>query len=137
MKSYRFNRAENGCSLYVVDGRQRRAVPMMLASEPGVSRNPLRTAAMTMLCDYFAGEDGGDAKAACLARLVANRLATRWQGWTLNEAELGSIIADVMATSYASINVDAGNLVIEYMGGERRDTLRRMMDYCVPSKTCS
>jgi hypothetical protein len=80
-----------------------------------------------MLLDYFSGEDGAEAKTACLARITMNRLAKGWQGWTLTEAELGSMIADVMVTSYESVNVDAGNLVIEYMGGERRDLLRKML----------
>jgi hypothetical protein len=129
VKVYQFVRNENHeCTLFIVErGEQRRVVPMVVANEVGSNKNPLRTAATMVLLDYFGNEDGGDAKAACLARLVANKLASRWQGWTLTEAELGSMIADVMVTSYESVNVDAGNLAIEYMGGERRDLLRKML----------
>jgi hypothetical protein len=128
MKTYQFVRSENGCSLHIIErGERRRTVPMVIANEVGSNKNSLKTAATMMLLDYFEGEEGGDAKAACLARLVTNRLASRWQGWTLNEAELGSMIADVMATSYESLNVDAGNLAIEYIGGQRRDLLRKLL----------
>jgi hypothetical protein len=108
MKVYQFVRNDrHECILYVITrGEERRAVPMVISSDR-VVRSPIFTAVTAMFCDYFKDEDGGDTKAACLARLVMNRLATRWQGWTLTEAELGSMIADVMVTPYESLNIDA------------------------------
>jgi hypothetical protein len=128
VKVYSFIRNENHeCTLYVIEsGERRRAVPMVISSDQAV-RSPILTAVTAMLLDYFSNEDGAEAKAACLARLVMNRLATRWQGWTLTEAELGSMVAEIMVTSYESVNIDAGNLVIEYIGGQRRDLLRKML----------
>ncbi len=37
------------------------------------------------------------------------------------------MIADVMVNCYESVNIDAGNLDIEYIGGQRRDLLRKML----------
>jgi hypothetical protein len=79
-----------------------------------------QVAGLPMLTAVFSGEDSAEAKSACLARLVTKRLVRRWQGGTLTEAEMGSMIADVMANCYESVNIDAGNLAIEYIGGERR-----------------
>jgi hypothetical protein len=128
MKVYQFVRNDrHECTLYVVErGERPRAVPMVVSSDQ-VVRSPILTAVTAMLLDYFSSEDGAEGKAACLARLVMNRLARRWQGWTLTEAELGSMIADVMVTSYGSVNIEAGNLAIEYIGGQRRDLLRKML----------
>jgi hypothetical protein len=128
MKVYQFVRNDrHECALYVIEkGERRRAVPMVISSDQ-VVRSPILTAVTAMLLDYFSSEDGAEAKSACLARLVMNRLARRWQGWTLTESELGSMVADVMVTSYESLNMDAGNLAIEYIGGQRRDHLRKML----------
>jgi len=37
------------------------------------------------------------------------------------------MIADLIVNCYESVNIDAGNLAIEYIGGERRDLLRKML----------
>ena len=128
MKVYQFVRNDrHECTLYVIErGERPRAVPMVVSSDQ-VVRSPILTAVTAMLLDYFSSEDGAEAKAACLARLIMERLAKRWQGWTLTEAELGSMIADVMVNCYESVNIDAGNLAIEYIGGQRRDLLRKML----------
>jgi hypothetical protein len=128
VKTYQFIRNDrHECTLYVIErGERRRAVPMVVSSDH-VVRSPILTAVTAMLLDYFSGEDGAESKAACLARLVMNRLAKRWQGWSLTEAELGSMIADVMNVAYESVNIDAANLVIEEVSGHRRDQWRKML----------
>jgi hypothetical protein len=47
----------------------------MVISSDQVVRSPILTAVTAMLLDYFSSEDGAETKAACLARLVANKLA--------------------------------------------------------------
>jgi hypothetical protein len=128
MKVYQFVRNDrNECVLYVIERSVRpRALPMVVSSDQ-VVRSPMLTAVTAMLLDYFSSEDSAEAKSACLARLVTKRLVRRWQGWSLTEAELGATIADVMVNCYESVNIDAGNLAIEYIGGQRRDLLRKML----------
>lgn len=131
MKVYQFVRNDrNECVLYVIErGEQVRAVPMVIANEPGNVRT-IKTVVMAMLCSYFADEVDGEAKAACLTRLVSLRLAWRALSghFVLTEAELGSLIASVMTDAYESLNVDAGNLaIIEEVSGRRRDQWRKML----------
>jgi hypothetical protein len=128
MKVYQFVRNDrNECVLYVIErGVRPRALPMVVSSDQ-VVRSPMLTAVTAMLLDYFSSEDSAETKSACLARLVTKRLVRRWQGWSLTEAELGAMIADVMVNCYESVNIDAGNLAIEYIGGQRRDLLRKML----------
>jgi hypothetical protein len=116
----------NECVLYVIErGERARAVPMVIANEPGNVRT-LMTAVTAMLCSYFSDETDGDAKAACLTRPVALRLALRAisRHFVLTEAELGTLIAAVMTEVYESLNADAGNVVVEQISGHRRDQWR-------------
>jgi hypothetical protein len=126
MKVYQFVRNDRDeCVLYVIErGERARAVTMVIANEPGNVRT-LITAVTAMLCSYFSDETDGDAKAACLTRPVALRLALRAISghFVVTEAELGSLIAAVMTDVYASLN--GGNLVIiEEVSGHRRDQWR-------------
>jgi hypothetical protein len=128
MKVYQFVRNDrNECVLYVIERSVRpRALPMVVSSDQVVG-SPMLTAVTAMLLDYFSSEDSAETKSACLARLVTKRLVRRWQGWSLTEAELGVMVADVMVNCYESVSIDAGNLAIEYIGGQRRDLLRKML----------
>jgi len=119
----------NECVLYVIErGERARAVPMVIATKPGNVRT-LMTAVMAMPCSHFSDETDGDAKAACLTRPVALRLALRAISghFVVTEAELGSLIASVMTDAYESVNFDAGNLVVEQVSGHRRDQWRVML----------
>jgi hypothetical protein len=128
MKVYQFVRNDrNECVLYVIERSVRpRALPMVVSSDQVVG-SPMLTAVTAMLLDYFSSEDSAETKSACLARLVTKRLVRRWQSWSLTEAELGAMVADVMVNCYESVNIDAGTLAIEYIGGQRRDLLRKML----------
>jgi hypothetical protein len=130
MKVYQFVRNDRDeCVLYVIQrGEQVRAVPMVIANEPGNVRT-LMTAVTAMLCSYFSDETDGAAKAACLTRPVALRLALRAiRGhFVVTEDELGGLIASVMTDAYESLNVGAGNLVVEQVSGHRRDRWRAML----------
>lgn len=76
VKVYQFMRNDrHECVLYVIErGERPRALPMVISSDQ-VVRSPILTAVTAMLLDYFSSEDGAETKAACLARLVANKLA--------------------------------------------------------------
>jgi hypothetical protein len=102
-KVYKFVRSKTNrhecCKLYLMDeNEQANAVPLFIADEAsGVIQNSLKTVAMTMLLDYFEPEPDAWVKAAMLVNAVRNRLYKKpyWH-WSLNQNELGSMIADIL-----------------------------------------
>jgi hypothetical protein len=108
-KVYQFVRSKTNrhecCKLYLIEGgEQTRAVPLFIANEAsGVIQNSLKTVAMTILLDYFEPEPDACVKAATLVNAVRNRLYKKsyWL-WSLNQNELGSMIADILHYSPTS-----------------------------------
>lgn len=101
-KVYKFVRSKTTghecCKLYLIEGEQANAVPLFIADEAsGTVQNSLKTVAMTMLLDYFEPEPDASVKAATLVNAVRNRLYKKpyWH-WSLNQNELGSMIADIL-----------------------------------------
>ena len=121
MKSYQLLRNPqrfHECTLYVIDQEapeHRRIVPMVIGDgNAGFARWPMGTVAMSLLLDYFRGEDDAEVKAFVLSRSLANELT--WmnahklsqagkQDWKLTEAQLGEMICKLMLNPKR--NVDA------------------------------
>ena len=108
-KVYQFVRSKTNrhecCKLYLTEeGEQTNPVPLFIANQAsGVFQNSLKTAAMTMLLDYFQPEPDACVKAATLVNAERHRLDKKpyWY-WSLNQNELGSMIADILHYSPTS-----------------------------------
>jgi hypothetical protein len=99
---------------------------------------------MVVLLDWLEDGDDREFQAAALAvamvtkvnQLVAKRKNRGWNHFTLTEAEVGAMVADLLVDSHR-FGVDAAFLSIEHLGGHRRDHLRQAIDFCVvPRRIC-
>lgn len=125
--------------MYVIDPEapaHRRIVPMVIGDgNAGFVRWPMGTVAMSLLLDYFEGEENAEVKAFVLSRSLANELS--WmnarklyqagkQDWKLTEAQLGEMVCKLMLN--AKRNVDAEQFAEEIFvleaAGQQRDQLR-------------
>jgi len=128
-------------NLYVCDDMvdceegRRRAVPYCIGDEVGSVRYPMANIAMAILLDYFDGEDNCERKARSLSHPLASKLGGIGSGgrlllrnktsWSLNEKQLGDMVASILIEAKDSIDWAEEQIVIEEVCGERRDLLRK------------
>lgn len=142
MKTYQLLRHPerlHECTLYVIDPEapeHRRIVPMVIGDgNAGFARWPMGTVAMSLLLDYFEGEENAEVKAFVLSRSLANELS--WmnarklyqagkQDWKLTEAQLGEMICKLMLNAKRNVDAEqfAEEIVVLEAAGQRRDQLR-------------
>jgi hypothetical protein len=86
------------------------------------------TAVFTMLLDYLGDEADSEIKARVLSAAINRYIIRRMgpmnpYGWTISESELTDAISSVLVEGYA-VNAAAEHVTLEYVCGQRRDTLR-------------
>lgn len=123
MKIYRLTRDRNhACTLHVIDNRRTR-LPMLVTSDQYPAW-PMLTVATTLLLEYFDGEEQPELKARLLARALVHHLNRLGEEWELNEAELNDAVMTILVVGKQTVTDAADAICIEYLGGQRRDTLR-------------
>jgi hypothetical protein len=124
MKTYRLSRdANHAYTLLVVNSGYVR-LPMLISSDQRPAW-PMLTVAMTLLLDYFDGEEQAELKATLMARALVHFLNRLGDTWTITEAELNNAVMTVLVTGKTVIDEVAEDICIEHVTGERRDTLRQ------------
>jgi hypothetical protein len=128
-------------NLYISDDEsdceylRRRLVPYCIGSEVNTVRYPMANIAMAILLDYFDGEDNCERKARSLSNLLASKLGGIGSGgrlllrnktsWSLNEKQLGDMVASILVEAKENIDWGEEQIIIEEVCGERRDLLRQ------------
>jgi hypothetical protein len=125
MKTYHYesDRSPFGGTL-TVEGSKTQRLPLVINSEVRFAR---MTAVFTMLLDYLGDEADSEIKArvlsAAINMYIIRRMGTNAYGWRITESELTNAISSVLVEGYA-VNAEAENVTLEYISGQRRDTLR-------------
>jgi hypothetical protein len=124
MKTYHYesDRSPFGGTL-TVEGSETQRLPLVINSEVRFAR---MTAVFTMLLDYLGDEADSEIKARVLSAAINRyiiRRGTNAYGWRITESELTNAISSVLVEGYA-VNAEAENVTLEYISGQRRDTLR-------------
>jgi hypothetical protein len=122
--SYDSDRAPFGGTL-TVEGSQTQRLPLVINSEVRFAR---MTAVFTMLLDYLGDEADSEVKARVLSAAINRYIIRRMgpmnpYGWRISESELTDAISTVLVEGYA-VNAEAEHVTLEYISGQRRDTLR-------------
>jgi hypothetical protein len=120
-------------TLYVIDtdtsdrqAKTQHVLPLVVGSDGWSVGSGLYGVAMTLLLDYFDGENDCERRAATMSRVFANRLTRLARnGWTMTETQVNDFVADILATAADCVRDLENEMIIEEISGERRDLLRR------------
>lgn len=123
MRTYRLTRdASQAYTLHVIDGTKSR-LPIVIASDQRPSW-PMMNVAMTLLLDYFDGEEDAEIKTVLMSRALVQFLNKLGEEWTLTQAELNDAVMDILVSLKMTVDETAHGVCVEYVAGCRRDTLR-------------
>jgi len=115
MKTYILTRDRcRVCTLHVM-GEQFR-MPMLITSDQA-PQWPMLTVAVSLLLDYFDGEDEAEFKAQLLAGALVRFLNRLGDEWALTEAQLNEAVMTILVSGQAAIADAANDVCIEYLGG--------------------
>ena len=122
MKTYILTReGSSACTLHVMSEKFR--LPLLITSDQ-YPTSPMLTVAVTLLLDYFDGEEQAEFKAQLMAQALVGFLNRLGEEWALTEDQLNEAVMTILASGKAAIVDAANDVCIEYLGGQRRDTLR-------------
>jgi hypothetical protein len=122
MKTYILTRERGrACSLHVMGEKFRQ--PILITSDQYPAW-PMLTVAVTLLLDYFDGEEQAEFKAQLMAGALVRFLNRLGEEWALTEAQLNEAVMTILVSGKAAIVNAANDVCIEYLVGHRRDTLR-------------
>lgn len=133
MKTYILTRDRgHGCTLHVMGETFR--LPMLITSDQYPAW-PMLTVAVTLLLDYFEGEEQAEFKAQLLAEALMRFLNRLGEEWSLTEDQLNEAVMTILVSGKAAIVDAANDVCIEYLGGHPRDTVRRHRYAVAPAET--
>ena len=122
MKTYILARDRSHAStLHVMGGEFR--MPILFASDQ-YPASPMLTVAVTLLLDYFEGEEEAEFKAQLLARALVRFLSRLGEEWMLTEEQLNEAVMTILVSGNAAIVDAANDVCMEYLVGHRRELLR-------------
>jgi hypothetical protein len=96
-------------------------VPHMLVNDGGF----FHQGTLDLLCHFFRDEADPERKALAMYRPIVKHLFhlfAFYDSWTISTAELAELITLVMCQRYERVN---GMSDLQYVSGQRRDTLRQ------------
>lgn len=91
-------------------------MPMLITSDQA-PQWPMLTVAVSLLLDYFDGEDEAEFKAQLLAGALVRFLNRLGDEWALTEAQLNEAVMTILVSGHAAIADAANDVCIEYLGG--------------------
>jgi hypothetical protein len=83
--------------------------------------SPMMNIALTLLLDFFDGEEHAGAKATAMSRPLVQCLNRLGEEWKLTEAELSGVVIEILVAGKTAVD---GDTEVEYVTGQRRDTMR-------------
>lgn len=122
MKTYILTRDRNAFTLYVTG--EKFQLPLLITSDQNPAW-PMLTVAVTLLLDYFDGEEQAEFKAQLMAGALVRLLSRLGDEWALTEDQLDEAMMTILVSGQAAIADAANDVCIEYLGGQRRDTIRQ------------
>jgi hypothetical protein len=115
MKTYILSRdRSHACTLHVMGEEFR--LPMLITSDQYPAW-PMLTVAVTLLLDYFDGEEQAEFKAQLMAGALVRFLNRLGEEWALTEDQLNEAVMTIMVSGKAAIVDAANDVCIEYLGG--------------------
>src|ERR1700757_149613 len=122
MKTYILTRdRSHACTLHVVGEEFRLPMPITSDQYPAW---PMLTVAVTLLLDYFDGEEQAEFKAQLMAGALVRFLNRLGEEWALTEDQLNEAVMTIMVSGKAAIVDAANDVCIEYLGGTVGDTVQ-------------
>jgi hypothetical protein len=115
MKTYILTRDRSHvCTLHVVGEEFRLPMPITCDQYPAW---PMLTVAVTLLLDYFDGEEQAEFKAQLMAGALVRFLNRLGEEWALTEDQLNEAVMTILVSGKAAIFDAANDVCIEYLGG--------------------
>jgi len=121
MKTYILTRDKSHAYTLHVMGEQFR-MPLLFACDQYPAW-PLLTVAVTLLLDYFDGEEQAEFKAQLLARALVRFLSRLGEEWALTEQQLNEAVMTILVSGRTAIVDAANDVCMEYIEAQRHDTL--------------
>ena len=84
---------------------------------------PMLTVAVTLLLDYFDGDDEAEFKAQLLAGALVRFLSRLGEEWALTDAQVNEAVMTILVSGQAAIVDAANDACIEYLAGRKHHTL--------------
>jgi hypothetical protein len=122
MKTYILTRDRSRAYTLHVMGEQFR-MPMLFACDQYTAW-PLLTVAVTLLLDYFDGEDQAEFKAQLLAGALVRFLNRLGEEWALTELQLNEAVMTILVSGRTAIVDAANDVCMEYLGTQQRIKLQ-------------
>ena len=122
MKTYILTRDRSHAYALHVMGEQFR-MPMLFACDQYPAW-PLLTVAVTLLLDYFDGEDQAEFKAQLLAGALVRFLNRLGEEWALTEHQLNEAVMTILVSGRTAIVDAANDVCMEYLGTQQRIKLQ-------------
>ena len=117
MKTYILTRdRSHACTLHVMGEKFR--LPMLITSDEYPAW-PMLTVSVTLLLDYFEGEEQAEFKAQLLARALVRFLSRLGEEWMITEEQLNEAVMTILVSGHTSIADAANDVCLEYLGGQR------------------
>ena len=120
MKTYILTRDKSHAYTLHVMGEQFR-MPLLFACDQYPAW-PLLTVAVTLLLDYFDGEEQAEFKAQLLARALVRFLSRLGEEWALTEQQLNEAVMTILVSGRTAIVDAANDVCMEYIEAQRHDT---------------
>lgn len=121
MKTYILTRdRSHGFTLYVMGERFR--MPMLITSDQ-YPQWPMLTVAVTLLLDYFDGQEEAEFKAQLMAGALVRFLNRLGDEWALTETQVNDAVMTTLVSGQAAILDAANEVCIEYLDGRRHHAL--------------
>jgi hypothetical protein len=98
-------------------------LPMLITSDQYPAW-PMLTVAVTLLLDYFEGEEHAEFKAQLMARALVRFLNRLGEEWALTEDRFNEAVMTILVSGKAAIFDAANDICMEYLCGQRRNTTR-------------
>jgi hypothetical protein len=140
-KTYVIRRNANGVlDIYRTQQEQTRQPVPSVVNAPFSTVDSMEVIALAILLDWFADEDAAERKAVALAAGLGVKLyklgcqrqvlfTNGKTGWDITSDELGEMVCDLLVNAGESVvavqPTDKQVAVIEYIMGQRRDTVRQ------------
>ena len=122
MKTYILTRDRtHACTLHVMGDNFR--MPMLFTGDQ-YPACPMLTVAVTLLLDYFDGEEQAEFKAQLMAGALLRFLSRLGEEWALTEHQLNEAVMTILISGHAAITDAANDVCLEYLGHQGRETLQ-------------
>jgi hypothetical protein len=130
MKTYILTRDRSHAYTLHVMGEQFR-MPMLFTCDQYPAW-PLLTVAVTLLLDYFDGEEQAEFKAQLLAGALVRFLNRLGEEWALTELQLNEAVMTILVSGRTAIVDAANDVCMEYLGTQQRIKLQSETPTVVP-----